>query len=439
MGNKRMFGYYLDLAVRSLKRSKVLTALMVLAVALGIGACMTTLTVLHVLSGDPLPGRSGSLYFPQLDPRDMANYAPGVEPAEQVTWTDGMYLLRARRATRQALMTGGMVPLQPAQASIDPFHAYARYTSADFFPMFGVPFQYGSGWLDAEDESKARVVVISSELNDKLFGGQNSVGKTLRLQETDFRIIGVLGDWRPNPHFYDLNMDAYASYEEVYLPLSTSRDLHMTHSGSVDCWGNGGGNQDTLEKNPCTWLQFWVQLDSPAHVAAYKGFLQHYWEDQHASGRFVRPPNVRLRNVPEWLEYKQVVPSDTRLQAWLAMGFLVVCLINTVGLMLAKFMRRAGELGVRRALGASRRALFGQLLMESGVVGFVGGVLGLLLALLGLWLVRQQPSNYAKLAHMDSTMLAMTFVIAVVATMLAGLLPAWRACRVAPALQLKAQ
>ena len=54
-----MFGYYLDLAVRSLKRNRVLTALMVLAVAMGIGACMTTLTVLHVLSGDPLPGRSG--------------------------------------------------------------------------------------------------------------------------------------------------------------------------------------------------------------------------------------------------------------------------------------------------------------------------------------------------------------------------------------------
>jgi putative ABC transport system permease protein len=182
-----------------------------------------------------------------------------------------------------------------------------------------------------------------------------------------------------------------------------------------------------------------VQLNDPASVVAYQNFLQHYSQDQHASGRFARPPITRLRNVPQWLEFKQVVPSDTRLQAWLAFGFLVVCLVNTVGLMLAKFMRRAGELGVRRALGASRRALFSQLLMESGVVGLVGGMLGLVLALLGLWLVRQQPSDYAKLAYMDSTMLLMTFAIAVVATMLAGLLPAWRACHIAPALQLKAQ
>ena len=434
-----MLSYYFGLALHSLRRNRMLTALMILAIAMGIGACMTTLTVLHVLSGDPLPGRSGSLYYPQLDPRDMQAYTPGVEPPGQLTWIDGMYLLHAKRGTRQALMTGGMVPLQPAQSSIDPFHANARYTTADFFPMFGVPFQYGSGWGDAEDQGKARVAVISSELNDKLFGGKNSVGKTLRLQEADFRIIGVLGDWRPNPHFYDLYMGAYADYEQVYVPLSTSRDLLMEHDGSMDCWGNGGGDRAHLEQSPCTWLQFWVQLDSPASVADYKSFLEHYSDDQRTAGRFARPANVRLRNVMQWLDYNQVVPSDTRLQAWLALGFLVVCLVNTVGLMLAKFMRRAGELGVRRALGASRRTLFGQLLLESGVVGFVGGVLGLLLALLGLWLVRQQPSDYAKLAHMDSAMLLATFVISVLASMLAGLVPAWRACRIAPALQLKAQ
>ncbi|HET7331007.1 ABC transporter permease, partial [Dyella sp.] len=286
-----MLSYYLGLALRSLKRNRMLTALMILAIAMGIGASMTTLTVLHVLSGDPLPGRSASLYYPQIDPRDMQSYTPGVEPPAQLSWIDGMYLLHAKRGTRQALMTGGMVPLQPAQSSIDPFHASARYATADFFPMFGVPFQYGAAWGDREDEGKARVVVISSELNDKLFGGKNSVGKTLRLQETDFRIIGVLGDWRPDPHFYDLFMGAYANYEQVYVPLSTSRDLLMEHDGSMDCWGNGGSDQAHLQTSSCTWLQFWVQLDSPASVADYTQFLQHYSQDQHASGRFARPPN----------------------------------------------------------------------------------------------------------------------------------------------------
>jgi putative ABC transport system permease protein len=57
---------------------------------------------------------------------------------------------------------------------------------------------------------------------------------------------------------------------------------------------------------------------------------------------------------------------------------------------------------------------------------------------LGLWLVRQQPADYAKLAHLDPLMLVVTFAVAIGATLLAGLLPAWRACRISPALQLKA-
>jgi putative ABC transport system permease protein len=144
-----------------------------------------------------------------------------------------------------------------------------------------------------------------------------------------------------------------------------------------------------------------------------------------------------LRNVMQWLAYWQVVPDDVRLQTGLAFGFLLVCLVNTVGLMLAKFLRRGAELSVRRALGASRRALFAQLLIESGVVGLVGGVCGLLLALLGLWVVRHRPSDYAALAHLDPSMLLTTFLLSLGASLLAGLLPAWRACQVAPALQLK--
>ena len=62
-----MFGYYFNLALRSLRRNKVLTGLMVLSIAVGIGAAMTTLTVMRLLSGDPLPGRSQHIFYPQRD------------------------------------------------------------------------------------------------------------------------------------------------------------------------------------------------------------------------------------------------------------------------------------------------------------------------------------------------------------------------------------
>ena len=433
-----MFTYYFDLALRSLKRNKALTALMVLAIALGIGASMTTLTVLHVLSGDPLPGKSAQLYYPQVDPQDIKGMYPSKEPPDQVTLIDGLNLLHAGRADQQALMTGGSVPLQPEQSSLDPFYVEARYTTADFFSMFDAPFLYGHGWTEAEGEAKAREVVIAKSLNDKLFAGANSVGRMLRMAGTSFRVVGVLDSWQPNPHFYDLNSGSYAYAEQVFVPLQTMLELRMDRGGSTDCWGNGGGGtSNILPADDCVWLQFWAQLDTPAKAAAYKEFLVHYSQDQKALGRFQRAPNVRLRNVMQWLDYQMVVPDDVRLQNGLAFGFLLVCLVNTVGLMLAKFMRRAAELGVRRALGASRRALFAQLLIESGVVGLVGGVGGLLLAMFGLWLVRQRPSDYAALAHLDLSMLFTTFVLAICATLLAGLLPAWRACQIAPALQLK--
>ena len=144
------------------------------------------------------------------------------------------------------------------------------------------------------------------------------------------------------------------------------------------------------------WIQYWVQLDTPEKAAAYRQYLTNYSDQQRAAGRFERPTNVRLRNVMEWLDYSKVVPGDVRLQVWLAFGFLLVCLLNTVGLLLAKFLRRCGEIGVRRALGASRRAIFAQCLIEAGTVGLAGGVLGLGLAMLGLWAVRQQPAELCR-------------------------------------------
>ena len=438
-----MFAYYFDLALRSFRRNKALTALMVLAIALGIGASMTTLTVFHVLSGDPIPQKSDKLFVVQLDPAGKEGFTPGEEPADQVTRFDAEALLRQHRGTHQAMMTGGSVGIEPQRAGMDPFYVDARYTSADFFGMFDAPFQYGNGWSATEDEKHERVVVIASDLNKKLFGGGNSVGKSIRLNQHDFRIVGVLSAWRPTPKFYDMYSDRFGEVEQVFVPFTVSRDLVMDRNGSMDCWDDHKDNDDpegeTGVNSPCTWIQYWVQLDTPAQVASFHQYLVNYSDQQRASGRYQRPTNVRLRDVMAWLDFNKVVPGDVRLQLWLAFGFLLVCLLNTVGLLLAKFLRRSSEIGVRRALGASRRAIFAQCLVEAGTIGLVGGVLGLGLALLGLWAVRHQPNSYNQLAHLDVSMLVATFVIAIVASLLAGILPAWRACEVAPAIQLKSQ
>ena len=435
-----MFGYYFKLALRSFKRNKVLTALMVLAIALGIGASMTTLTVFHVLSGDPIPQKSDKLFYPRIEPRSKNGAIPGEEPEEQMTRFDAEALLRDKRGDRQAVMTGGNVSVEAQDGKLDPFSAEARYTSSDFFPMFDVPFQHGSGWSAADDESRAQVAVISKALNDKLFDGGNSVGKSLLASGNTFRIVGVLDEWRPAPKFYDLTNDIYNEVEQVFVPFWTSRALELGTSGNMNCWGETTDDEGSTGPNaPCSWLQYWVELDTPAKVETYKQYLANYSEQQRTAGRFERPTNVRLDSVMEWLDFKQAVPGDVRLQVWLAFGFLAVCLLNTVGLLLAKFLGRASQIGVRRALGATRKAIFAQCLVEAGTVGLVGGVLGLVLAWLGLLAVRQQPAGYADLAHMDLKMLLATFALAILASLLAGMLPAWRAMQVTPAIQLKSQ
>jgi len=430
-----MFGYYLDLARRSLKKNIALTILMIVAIAFGVGASMTTLTVLRTLAADPIPGKSQNLYYVQLDPREADDYVAGEEPIQQSTRLDAETLLRAKKADRQAMMTSGSAAIDPQRPGLDPFFADSRWTSSDFFPMFRVRFVAGAPWTAADDDSKARVVVISRALAEKLFGKIDVAGQSLRVAGTDMRIAGVIDHWRMSPRFYDLNNGTYAKPEQLFMPFSTSSELKLDRNGTMNCW------EETTDAEaigaPCEWIQFWVELDSPAKAAAYKDMLVRYSEDEKKAGRYQRPPNVRLRNVTEWLEHMKVVPVDAKLQTWVALGFLLVCLINTVGLLLTKFMRRSSEIGIRRALGASKRSIFKQLLVEAGVIGLAGGLLGLGLAYLGLWAVRHQPTDYADLAELDLPMLGATFALAVLSSLIAGLLPAWRGCQVTPAIQLK--
>ncbi len=222
------------------------------------------------------------------------------------------------------------------------------------------------------------------------------------------------------------------------VPLQTGLEINDGHFFQFTCNAPPpvpGHPQNT----DCVWLQLWVQLDNAAKVADYRRFIDDYAAQQKALGRIRFPQNARLLSLMEWLDYNHVVPRDARLQGWLALAFLGICLFNTVGLLLAKFLRRGGEIGVRRALGASRRAVFAQCLTEAGLIGLLGGTLGLLLTLLGLAAIRRQPVEYADMMQLDLPMLAATFALAIVASLIAGVIPASRASRIAPAIQLNAQ
>jgi putative ABC transport system permease protein len=441
-----MLGYCFELAIRSLRRNIVLTALMVAAVGVGIGASMTMLTTLVAMSSNPIPDKSSQLFVPQID---VTGYGSRRHDANnlplQLPYRDAMALMRAQRAAHQAAMYPVTLNVKPPWG--DPFQAAGRATYADFFAMFEAPLRDGTVWGRQEDDQRANVVVLSAKLADRLFPSGDAVGRTINLGEKDYRVIGVLRSWTLVPRFYDvLSTDAYAEPEDFFLPFSTAIDRMIRTQGYAGCEATALPAEWTARLNSdCAWVQFWVELPTAAQVSAFKSYMENYAAQQRQLGRFQWLPLVALRDVMDWLAYIHIVPSEARVDALIATGFLLVCMINAVGLMLAKFGSRAMELSVRRALGAARSDLFLQCVTETTVIGILGGVLGLGLTAAGLAALRSmrgiasQDSAVGHLVSLNTEMVVITFVAAVLTTVCSGLYPALRASRVQPGWQLKVQ
>jgi putative ABC transport system permease protein len=429
-----MFGYHLRLALQSIARDKAGSLLAVLAIGLGIGAIATMATLLGELTRDPLPGRSGELFHPHLDasPPGFAAAAGGdFDPGERLTWIDAHNLLHAGPATSQAIMAGGHARLDVGDG-IAPLATQGRYATAGFFALFGAPFERGSGWTVRDDGAGAHVVVLSRRVAASLFGRGAAVGRLVRIEGSTFRVIGVTGDWQPTPLFYGGN-GGDAAYREdgFFLPLQAAVDLALPFSGGTTCWGDSARTGDG-----CAWLQFWARLPASS-VARYRDFLQAYAAGQRAHGRHVRVGTPALLTVRDRLRQLQAVPREVMVQCGLALAFFLVCLLDTAGLLLARFLARELDVGIRRAMGATRAQVFQRFAIEAAVLGLAGGGVGIVLAQAGLWLVRRRPEAYAALAHMHAGALLGALAASLLAALLAGALPAWRACRVAPAANLR--
>ncbi len=437
-----MFRYYAKLGLLSIRRNPVLSALMVAAIATGIGACMTIVNIDYVMSGNPIPHRSETLYHVQLDSWDPFE-APGKpnEPPDQVTYIDGTALLEAGKARRQVLSYRTGRVIQPDDEGQLPFQVSSRSTTADFFPMFDTPFLYGSGWDKSADDGTAYVVVLSRAISEQLFGDENPVGRNVVMNGDAYRVTGVLDTWLPTPKFYDVSNDSFGAVEEIYFPFSVSIAEELSSQGNTSCWKpmSETGWQAFINSE-CVWMQLWVELHGEAERDEYMAFLNAYVESQKAAGRFPRPMNNRLYDVMQWMQNQEVVEDDVQVLLGLAVLFLLVCLLNTIGLLLAKIMRRSGDIGLRRALGASRRAIFGQYFVEAGVIGIAGGIAGIGMTTLGLQGIKLLYGEFEfveRLVHLDWVMISTAILLSVISALAAALYPTWRACGIHAASQLK--
>jgi putative ABC transport system permease protein len=442
-----MLLHNLHIAWKSMKRNRTLSALIVTGIALGIALSTTFATARHAFARDPIPAKSSVLHYVRMDSWDPLHAYPGEDPKSlpsQITYRDMVEIMRSKIPARQSAMFKTSLYVFPEPKVSRPFKETIRLCFADFFPMFQTPFKYGSGWDAKGDAGPESVIVISATMNDKLFGGANSVGRTIRIENQDFRVAGVLDRWQPSVKFYDPTQNALQAPEEIYMPFHQLKPMKLQTFGNSDGWGPSPaqpGLEGRLVSETC-WIQMWVELPDAASVAAYRSFLDSYALDQKRHGRFLRPVNNRVSTVREVMKDFRIVPKETNTLLIVSLLFLLVCSVNLVGLLLGKFLARANEVGIRRALGASRLDIFLQHVVECELIGLVGGFFGLILSLGILAILNgtlKTMSGRPDFFRLDPPMVALSIGLSLLAGLAAGLYPAWRTCQLPPAVHLSIQ
>jgi putative ABC transport system permease protein len=436
-----MLAYQLRLAWKSLLRNPILSLLMIFGIALGIAVSMTFVTAYYNVSGDPIPQKSDRLFYVQLDfwnPDSPYDDDDPREPPNQLTYRDATAIRDSSIPTFQTAMYKTNLTIHPEGEDERPFREQTRMCFRDFFPMFDVPFAYGGPWGADSDQDAGQVVVLGDDVNHRLFDGENSVGRKIRIEDRDFEVVGVLEPWYPVPKFYDTHNETFGRPEEVFMPFMMGPAMEMRTAGNTSSWNDRGSSYQDLMDSEAIWTQYWVQLDDEQQKEEYLALLDAYVREQGAMGRQGRPENILLRDVMAWLHYQEVVPGEASAMLINAILFLLVCSVNLIGILLGKFLARAPEVGVRRALGASRTWVFVQHLLECELIGLIGCALGLAMTFFGLDLLDRLFGSQFNFG-LDVTMLVVAVSLAIFSAMIAGIYPAWRICRIQPGLQLKAQ
>jgi putative ABC transport system permease protein len=460
MLRKLVLAHDLRMALRSLRRTPYVSAMMIGALAVGITASMIAITLYHARTGHPIPWKEHTLFAISLDPRDKDPQGDQIEPGEeypppQLTYQDAHALYASDIPVRSVMMYKASQVVTPEREGSKAFSVDIRVTTFEFFKAFDSPFQYGSGWSRADDDTPSAVIVLSKVMNDRLFHGANSVGKVVVVGGHTYRVSGVLASWLPRPKFYDMTNGPFDVAEDVFLPFGWMKAIKLETIGNTNCVSKRAvvSSFDSLLTADCVWLQFWVELRSPSDRERYQRFLDNYTDDQRTNGRFPRKNNNRVSDVSTWLTRFNVVGDETRMLVVLGFVFLGLCILNTVGLLLSKFLTAAPIAGLRRALGASRVDIIRQHLIEVVLVGLLGGFAGLLLTFGGLQLLKawlftggteemQSPDRVAlagSFVHMDFSMVLVAISLSLLTGILAGLYPAIRIGRLAPSTFLKTQ
>jgi len=400
----------------TLRRNPGFTAVVVLTLALGIGASTAIFSVVNAVLLSPLPyqdpERLATLW--ETKPRSVIPWTPtpgrlrgdsvllGVSFPDLVDWRklNHSFLNLAALAYQEFVLTGREGPERVEGFRVEP----------ELLQLLGLEPLVGRRFLSEEAQpGKERVVLLSHGLWQRRFGGSDVLNQTLTLNQQGYTIVGVL-----KPEFLApirLWRDFMGKEADLYVPLGlTAEEQGQRRYGSASVIGR--------LKQGVTAAQ------AQAEMEAIVGRLREQYPDTNKDKHAVVLP----------LHEEYIGNSrSTILALFAAVAFvLLIACTNVANLLFARAAGQGKEMSLRSALGASRWRLIGQLLTESLILSILGGALGVLLAWWGTRiLLTLAPKDIPRLneVSVDDHVLIFAVSLSLLTALLFGLAPALRLSR----------